>query len=1673
MSRKGVFVFFALTCLFVLFNGSVSAAADLQLKGSFALTGDVQPMDWRLKLEFSLPVSSLELSKRLKCRFNKTSSSYRIVNALDLDQPVSEQPLPSERKIYIIAPEKPAAATGTVEVTVGKGAQSGDKSAALTADALFTAKTSLAINLTGSEPFFDNAKEKGLLIDLTDNVKDNKLKKHVRIFPSIGYFTVDRQYYSNRHAYKISGKFITGRKYQVRIAGGAVEGEDQLLAGGNVEFVSRGPDPQITFTADRSVLELRSLQMVPLSFTSVGNFKAQLMRVPAFFGPALDSLTTFPEAEEKRPTDSSAMRIDPDTDKKIREKAADIDNIMLKFVQQLDQLKIAAEEAPYADLKNFLEPAFSSDSQAFMGSDDPDYAYFFSLPLDYRPEPTKGGPVIVKVSETAVENGQTAARLFQITDLSLTYKFSRSEMLLWLTSLETGRPVADTPIMLLTRDGRTWFPGRTSHEGLLKIDEKTEYAYLICKDTPEKGRSTLQIADLVIAAAASAVDSCFIKLNSNRFFSHAVQQSAPDQLLKMSKRGNIFTERGVYRPGETVFWKATARDYLDKQIVSPAGLAVNVTINNPRGETVETGSFTLNDFGTCSGSFVIKPHMPLGQYNIMVAADLDENASASAATLDPRWNFLMNRSDNPTPPTPASDDSSDAAEESVPQLAGTGFQVQEFEPPRHLVELDMTTEKKKIRQIVGRETDHIFVNCKVSSRYYTGGPLRHAKVQWTASLTERDAQVSKYPLFHFGNNDIQKELIESGNSVLSKDGDLVISLPVSQAVLSGLNSIEITATVLDIDGRPATLVKRFSPDPAFRVGIMKLPDGLTSGQEIPLQIIVLDKNSNKVNQGEVQLEIMRERYIYTQKRDETGAIFYNWSSGWVRSHVARQNIADGITTFDLILPDGGDYMLRATFRNNGDESLAALSFNVDYSYDSYEDFNNRTRTRSENEMILMPDRSVAAVNERVKIKYSLPRPCEYALITMECDAVLSARVVKLEKAQGEFVETMTENCRPNVFITMLTPATRSGFPVYSSQVDSDYPRTYFGYTSVKVQNSVEAINIAIAPETTTELSALPGATQKIDFVITDRNNKPAVAEVAICVVDEAILSLTGFTTPVLGSLTDFLLPLSVFTGDLRTSLLSQDLFKLISTRALTGGDQGAGSIASDLEARRDFRPVAFWHPALQPDENGRITIEFKLPDSMTSYRVYAVAADKTTGFGSKDRQLKVSREFYIEPGLPSFLTAGDKAVFPVAVHNKGSQNGTAELQLAEVKNVTAAVVSGKVELPPSTTSRLKVSLDADNGAGLASILLAGKFNSLADAIEREFPVNVAATLINRQISGSFTKDQLIKPEVPAYVASLSAFATTGAVHARLNISLSPFARLSPALKYLMRYPYGCVEQTSSAIIPLAAMRTLIRDGRLPGYSLEQVDKFLEKGLAHLMKMQRGSGGFSYWPSERQDSWWGSQYAVLALTLADRSGYPIDKECLTSAVEYLNRYLFANNNSGAYGRGIMALSAVNLAMNKKLKAADLDVLKGWFAKTEAESSALLLWADAICGETPMEELEGKVAQLKPSEKSVAQGWYYSTTRHDAFILLAQLAVNAQRKAIDSMAGRLLASLSESGYWNSTADTGIVLYALSEYFTRTNPGNEKEVELSPTTSTGTRQVKIGRDGHTLDLTQAELL
>ena len=1671
MTRNTLFRCLTVLYCLLLLTSSVTAGEAFSFVHSFAIAGDMQPTSWRLKLEFNRPVSILEISKRLSCKLDGVGTKIKVINATSFDIQEQKKSLPPERNIFIIGPADKNPATGSYEITVARGITAAASKDVISSNTVIKFGTKDAVTMFSVEPFFYKATEKGVYFDLSENVKDFKLRRHVKILPPIGYYTVDRQYYSDRDRYRVVGNFVTGKKYEIQIVGGSIEGENQVLANAKSEFTAVGPQPQISFAADRSVLELKSRQLVPLTFTSVGNFKCQLTRVPAFFGPALESITAFAEAEEKRPQDSEGMRLGADANQNINKAAANLDNMMLSFVKQLESLK-QLENAEIADeLKNFLTPDFSSDGKAFLGTDNPDREHFFSLPLDYRPEPEKGGSVIVNVNEIDVESGQTATRLFQITDLALTYKFGRSELLVWVTSVETGRPVADAAIMLINKSGHSIFAGKTNHDGILRVNQDTEYAAISMEnDVPTVSKARLQISDLIIAAAATPSDSSFIKLNTNRIYASSIRQASPDTRYQLSANGNVFTERGVYRPGETVFWKATIREYSDNNIIAPAGTKVRVKIITPRSEEIYNEETELNEFGTCSGSVEIKSFQPLGQYNVRVTR-VEEKAAEQPEKENPAWDLLMNRKPKTVTNTGKGGSTSDESKEIV--LCSTGFQVQEFEPPRHYVTLEMTQEKRSVRQIVGKDIEQNYLVCKIKGHYYTGGPVRHAKVQWTAHLTERLSEPAGFALYHFGNNDTQKELIEAGNSVLSKDGELSIAIPVSNSVVSGLNSIEISATVLDVDARPSTEVSRFSPEPVYRLGIARLPAAMTQGQEFPVQIIAIDKNGQKLDRGEIQLEIMRKRYFYTQKRDSEGGIFYSWASGWVRSHNARQSIKDGAATFDLILAEGGDYMLQASFGSGNEAARTALSFYVDYSYSSFEDYNSRERMRSENEIYLMPDREVAAVNDKVKIRYSLPRPCEYALLTCESDGIISARVVKLEKPQGEFIETLTENSRPNVYIGLIAPATRGDFPIYSSQVDSDYPRAYYGYTSVKVQNRVDSISVAIAPENKGELQAGPGDQQKLSFVVTNRDGKPADAELAVCVVDEAILSLTGYQTPNLSALTDFLLPLSVFTGDLRTSLISQDLFKLISTRELTGGDGGAGAIASDLDSRKDFRPVAYWNAGLRTDAAGRCEIEFKLPDSMTSYRIYAVALDRGTAFNSKDRQLKVSREFYVEPALPRFMTAGDKATFPVALSNKGSQSGQAEITVVEASNLTATPNKNIASMTAYTNSVSKISIEADNGAGEAKLVLAGAFNGLADSISRTLPVNPAATILTRNLAGHFTGNQDIKPELPAYLASMSAIAGKGTISARLNVSTTPWPKLAPSLRYLMRYPYGCLEQVSSGLIPLAGLRNLIKEGRLPGYSIEDVDRFIEGGVNKLMKMQRSSGGFSYWTSEYGESWWGTQYAVFALSTAKKAGFPVDEDRLEAGVDYIRRNLFRNNNDDRFIDGIMALAVVNLAMNQKISAADMDTLKKRFAKTGKESSPLLLWAEALSAQTPIEELQARLDKLEPAVLSISHGWRYTPTRHNAVLLLANLAVKGNKKQADDLSGRLLSSLNSSGYWHSTADTGIALFALAEYFQANDTEFATNVDFELTTATGKETINSGQFGVSREISSAELL
>ena len=193
------------------------------------------------------------------------------------------------------------------------------------------------------------------------------------------------------------------------------------------------------------------------------------------------------------------------------------------------------------------------------------------------------------------------------------------------------------------------------------------------------------------------------------------------------------------------------------------------------------------------------------------------------------------------------------------------------------------------------------------------------------------------------------------------------------------------------------------------------------------------------------------------------------------------------------------------------------------------------------------------------------------------------------------------------------------------------------------------------------MEAEPGQEVALTFAVRDDSGKGARAELAVAVVDESVLALTGHRTPDLRDLTRFDVALSVLTSELRLLLLPQTPYKAVRNEALTGGSEGDGP---PLDTRKRFDPVAYWNPALLTDENGAATVRFKLPDQMTSFRVFVVACDGASGFGNGERQLRVAKPFYLEPGLPRFFSKGDAFRFNVAAFNQTRESGAMEFTLA-------------------------------------------------------------------------------------------------------------------------------------------------------------------------------------------------------------------------------------------------------------------------------------------------------------------------------------------------------------------------------------------------------------------------
>ena len=526
-------------------------------------------------------------------------------------------------------------------------------------------------------------------------------------------------------------------------------------------------------------------------------------------------------------------------------------------------------------------------------------------------------------------------------------------------------------------------------------------------------------------------------------------------------------------------------------------------------------------------------------------------------------------------------------------------------------------------------------------------------------------------------------------------------------------------------------------------------------------------------------------------------------------------------------------------------------------------------------------------------------------------------------------------------------------------------------------------------------------------------------------------------------------PLAVTTAETRAHLVRQRSF------GEKEEDLGGGGGDPDALMRGDFRPLAHWAPALQTGRDGRVTVRFTLPESLTTFRLMAAAATADHRFGRGSREMVVTQPLVLTPALPRFARRGDQFEAGVLVANRTDRAGEATVSIEVGGSTLRGPSEQTVQLRAGETRAVRFAL-ATPDAGVARFQFRARLGQERDAFETTLAVERPAV---REVSATFRSLD---------AASAGAQATealripAGAVPdlGRLDVRLSSTALvgLEGAADFLFQYPYGCLEQQTSRIRPLLVAQPVIDafglDTAVRAALGTDRRQTVQRYLNGLQPYWTGDG-FALWTGGARVNPYATAYTVLTLADARRAGFALP-ELAGEAVDALEQMARRSDQKPRYYTPAVwdqtrALMLYALARHGRLLESEVDALAARALAsptTSPETEATLLRLTAMGGPSlagPRAQLldrlksrivvEGRGAYIRAPEDD-GYGWIFASdtraTAHGLAALIETAAADPDTRPLaEQMVGRLVASR-EGGHWATTQDNAAVLDALVRFY-----------------------------------------
>jgi alpha-2-macroglobulin len=991
----------------------------------------------------------------------------------------------------------------------------------------------------------------------------------------------------------------------------------------------------------------------------------------------------------------------------------------------------------------------------------------------------------------------TGASLVQAGNVATTAKVFDAGMFLWATHLDQPGPAADAEVTLYGPKGNPLAKGTTDAQGFANLDTAAA--------------TRTGVANTLFLAVRTQDDHAVLRVGEDRLtkaWQFSLKGSVPGgQALQAS----LFTDRGAYRPGETVHLNVMAGP-------DEAGKGALVQVHDSRGQKTLTEQVVLNEFGAAHVALPLKKSASVGKYRMFVTVD-DRKADHS-------------------------------------------FRVEEYRVPTFEVSVASKDEW-------ARGAD---VKATIEADYLRGGGLDGRKMSWQLERAPEVFAPSNFPnyVFSAGTGTSLAGRVNAGKTRLDGTGKAVVDASLGHPSSAGAMRYTLSADVTDVDRQNYAGHLSVVVHPAqFYVGVRPPSRAvMTQGSVLKVPIVAVNPSGEFVPDVVVKARLERiDHHSTTRLGDRHGQT--DSRPVPVEMAVCAVTTSEEGASCRFTLKTAGAYRVRA-WAKDGKHQDVQSAFEVTATGDNAVAWPRFDRERIE----LRADRPSYKPGDVAHLVIETPFPEARALLTLERDGVLEHRVVDLKGDTPAIDVPITGEMAPNVYASVVVLRGRNHADVDASGFDTGGPAFRVGYAELKVAPVAQRLNVALGAKTT----AIPGESIEVAVDMKDHLGQPVEGQLVVMAVDEAVLGLTGFRTPdpVAGMFREA--ALGVRTADHRLELPHARRSRLETMfPGGDGGDGGMGRMPNHM-LRNLFESTAFFDADVRTDSNGKAKVRFTLPDNTTTYRLMAVAVDKQGRAGSGDTQIQVKRPVMVQAVLPRFVYPNDELQIEALVYNGTDNPGTAEVAVSLTGMDTSAVRTHQIHVDANQVASVKLPVTV-NGREQATVRFAVTMGSHTDGVEQSIAV----------LSPGMRRTEVVKSSGDALTLTLPEDRIPGTTEVEFQVSATALTELRGAVGYLMGYPNGCIEQTTSRAYPLVVLEDLLP---VIGVEVDEAElrKYSEAGVRRILSFQTESGGLSYWPGSSEPHAFATAFGLTALIEASKRDYDVPDEDLSRMADYLEATL---------------------------------------------------------------------------------------------------------------------------------------------------------------------------------------